>query len=211
MTRTASLCASLAVLLAACSGGRAEVTSDPELPARPATATASEGPSTPVSPQTPAPTSTASSGGIDASGKIGGSKMCTQIGCLDRLAIHVTGKLTKGEVLLTAKAGDKLLSCSLRANAKGQLEPPAADACKGDLDLALKLPGQPLAGSPPDGVTPIFSLIGKASPADLELLVVRGRATLHKESLKPSYKTVQPNGPDCQPTCKQADVVVIVK
>ncbi len=191
-----------ALSLAACSGAQTDVDvaeGDGE-PSATAVATV-----TADAPASAAPTST----GVDASGKLG--KICTQKGCKDRLAVHVVNKAGAGELMITAKAGGKMLHCTVAADDKGGLKPLAEGACKGDPELALVLPGGPLAGVAPDGVTPAFTLVASSAPASLELLVVRGRATLFTQTLTPTYETLLPNGPDCPPSCKTSSLVVEAK
>ncbi|MBX3193201.1 MAG: hypothetical protein KF819_39825 [Labilithrix sp.] len=142
-----------------------------------------------------------SSSSSSSSGGGGGDRACTAIGCTDGLGISVT-----------APAGWKAGRYVFTVTADGSTQ-----TCEGSLPL-------PSCGSPgllckgQDGVAQIgesgcalpaaqhsFSDIHFSStPAQVNVHVARDGVVLAEQSFTPSYVTSQPNGPGCEPICKQA-------
>lgn len=182
----ARLLLALAVTLAACTVGVRKARHDKlqydDPPARTASAAPSEQPSA-------GPT-----GSVDTSAT--GAKICTKIGCQDRYALTVatrddsSAKIGVYELLIVAEG--KRSTCKITVTKDG-----ATRACEGGARAA------PVDESLPRSVLGVIEIDG--APAAVEVTVKRGGATLTKSSLTPSYKTSQPNGPDCSPTCKHAD------
>ncbi len=44
------------------------------------------------------------------------------------------------------------------------------------------------------------------APASVTVEIFRDESTIARETFTPTYQTVQPNGPGCEPTCTQAQV-----
>ena len=184
-----------------CSGGQADVdnaeTSAESLASADAAATSE--PSAVVS---AGPTAAPSSTGVNAIEKLG--KICTQIGCRDQLVLQALDvKLSPGTYLISVDADGKKGSCSLEVGKemKGQ-------GCVGDADVKLGLPGSvPVRG--PDGG---FSLVFGSAPASVKVSVTSAaKKKVAEQAFTPTYKTLQPNGPDCSPTCKQAQETLLLK
>jgi hypothetical protein len=194
--RSLAICA----LLAGCSGGQADVdnvdsTSDP-LPS----AIASSEPSAVVSSE---PTAAPSSTGVNAIGKLG--KICTQIGCRDQLVLQAPNvTLAKGTYFITVDADGKKASCKLELAGK-EIK---TEGCVGEAEVQLALPGS----VPVRGAEGGFSLVFVGAPGNVKLTVTSAaKKKVAEQVVTPTYKTLQPNGPDCSPTCKQAQEALTLK
>lgn len=194
MIRGLTLCA----LLAGCSGGQADVdnvdtTNDP-LPS----AVASSEPSVSAEP-TAAPSST----GVNAIGKLG--KICTQIGCRDQLVLQAPNvTLGKGTYLISVDADGKKASCPFEVTGKEM----KSEGCVGEAEVKLALPGSVPVGGAEGG----FSLVFMGAPATVKLRVTSAaNKKVSEQVVTPTYKTIQPNGPDCSPTCKQGQDSLTLK
>jgi hypothetical protein len=188
----------LSALLAGCSGGQADV-DNAETTAEPvATAVASSEPTASSEPSA-APTST----GVDAIGKLG--KICTQIGCRDQLVLQAPNvKLAPGTYLISLDADGKKAGCPLEVTGKEM----KTQGCTGDLEVKLALPGN----VPVSGAEGGFSLVFNAAPASVKVTVTSAaKKKVADQAITPTYKTVQPNGPDCSPSCKQGQEALTLK
>lgn len=182
------------MLLSACSGGQNDV-ENVETIAEPLGSSVSSAESS------AAPSST----GVDATSKFpGGAKACTQIGCRDQFVIHTPNvKLAAGTYSITVDADGKTSTCPLVVDAKGA----KTDGCQGDAGVMLALPGSvPVAGA--EGG---FSLVFDKAPASIKVGVSIGKKKIADQGFTPVYRTFQPNGPDCKPTCKQGQETFTLK
>ena len=50
----------------------------------------------------------------------------------------------------------------------------------------------------------------EGEPAHAKVTIRHAGAVLHEADLQPEYRTLQPNGPDCEPTCRSASVSIAV-
>jgi len=126
---------------------------------------------------------------------------CTDIGCVDGL--HVTlapsgGLWTKGHYTFEITTPLGTTTC------EGALPLPACEAGR-----ALSCSGPPVSigesgcALPPDQHG--FASIDLASgPADVTIVIRKDGAELVRKSITPGYRVTSPNGPDCEPTCRQA-------
>jgi len=187
--------------LAACSGGQTDVdnvegTSEP----LPSAAVTSEPTAVVSAEPTAAPTST----GRNAIGKLG--KICTQIGCRDQLQLQAPNvKLAPGTYLLSLDVDGQSASCPLEISAKREM---TTHGCVGKAEVKLAFPGD----VPVRGAEGGFSLVFGSAPATVKVkLVSSAQKVLSEQTFTPTYKTVQPNGPDCSPTCKQGEETLPLK
>lgn len=196
--RFLSTCALLAL---GCSGGQADVDNAETAgePLASAVATASTDASGAVS---GGPTAASSSAGVNALEKLG--KICTQIGCRDQLVVQaVDVKLAPGSYLISVEADGKKGSCPLEVGKEMKTQ-----GCVGDADVKLGLPGGVPVRAPEGG----FSLVFASAPASVKVTVTSAAKKKVAEQLfTPTYKTLQPNGPDCSPSCKQAQETLLLK
>lgn len=160
-----------------------------------ATATAT---AKPTATATPSATATATS---EPTGKV-----CTKMGCMSNLLVEVVpskagfGKGSyKVEVVADGKKGSCELKLPLPACDKGQ-----AAKCEGDLKLDLKEVG---CGKPV-GEQSFGPLRFSEPPSELKVTVTKDNKRFAEGALKPDYKTLQPNGPGCDPVCKTAEAKV---
>jgi hypothetical protein len=198
--RVKRLAAIGALFALGCSGGQADVdnaeTSAESLASADAAATSE--PSAVVSAGSrAAPSST----GVNAIEKLG--KICTP----DRLPrpACLAGPRCEASRAPTdlVDADGKKGSCSLEVvkEMKGQ-------GCVGDADVKLGLPGSVPVRGPEGG----FSLVFGSAPASVKVSVTSAaKKKVAEQAFTPTYKTLQPNGPDCSPTCKQAQETLLLK
>jgi hypothetical protein len=180
----------------------------PEPEPDPAAEPQQAGPDTPVSPAdppgTPDPSSKPSTG--EMLDKLKGQKVCTQMGCIDGFHVDVEPQVwPKGRYKFTIAADDRNMIC------EGSLPLPAcgkqALACKGDVEVMIAESGCAL---PPEQHG-FGGFTFKGAPAKVSITIARGGKEVAKGTYTPAYKKVQPNGPECQPTCNHASDKLTVK
>ncbi len=122
---------------------------------------------------------------------------CTLIGCTDgwTLRLQAAESLQPGVYGLTTTVDgvDTLCSWEVRLACDG------GGACIVDGDCAN-------AVYTPSEVAVSF----ENSPDSVDVALTRGGLRVVNETVVPPYKTVRPNGPDCEPECRQAVVAVVV-
>jgi hypothetical protein len=164
----------------------------------------------PAATQAPAPVATSAASTKPSEGdlldKLKNEKVCTEMGCVDGFHVGVDPEVwPKGRYQLELEADGKKSTCeaSLPLPACGK----KAVSCKGDVEVMI---GESGCALPPEqhGLGP-FTFKGK--PAKVAITVKRGGKEVGKASFSPAYKTVQPNGPSCPPTCEHATDKITVK
>jgi hypothetical protein len=155
----------------------------------------------------PAPTSEPDPSVAEKLEKLKGQKMCTTMGCIDGLTVDVDKQVwPKGKYKFVINADDKSTTC------EGALPLPACDkgkalTCKGDVDVMIAESGCAL---PPEQHG-FGTLTFKGMPKKVRVVVTRDGKEFAKGDFTPSYKKVQPNGPDCEPTCNHASEKMTVR
>jgi len=126
------------------------------------------------------------------------SKMCTAIGCGYSLEIRFTGGTAKpGRYQIEVVADGMPSSCEITL-------PHDCNAlliCFGASTWHLTVSGCG-TGSEPQSVDGFFFYA--AGPASLVFVVRRDDVVVGGGSAQPTYKESQPNGPECEPVCRQA-------
>lgn len=192
MTNGSLLLAAASLLAASCS---TTVTREPpETDGPPAT-------QTPTATVEPVPTQVATAAPTEEPAP----KMCTKIGCSDGLSVGLDLPLKTGKYLVEVEAGDKKGKCEIVVPFPACGTP--ATRCEGTLPLFAAENG---CGGPVDKMTFSPIRIGEA-PESVMVNVKHNGVTVLGGLFKPEYKTTQPNGPDCPPTCKQAEHVLSAK
>ncbi len=172
-----------------------------------------EGPTAPAATAQPTAQPTSSGGGLSDADKdalqkkLAGQKICTQMGCIDGYTLEVSpAAWPKGKYVLSLEADGKRSTC------EATLPLPACDkgravTCKGDVEVLV---GESGCALPPEqqGLGP---LTFKGAPAKVSVAITRGGKEVGKGTFTPTYKTVQPNGPDCAPTCKHGTDSLTIK
>lgn len=51
----------------------------------------------------------------------------------------------------------------------------------------------------------------EGAPANVKLTIRTGETVLFENELRPEYRTLQPNGPDCEPTCRSASGAITLQ
>lgn len=113
---------------------------------------------------------------------------CTEIGCDDGITLTVSpaSGLIAGVYSVSVSGTGESTSCSLTVDNAAQVTDTTCDLI--------------------DNTAGSFTVVLHSSPETLTITIDRDGTELGKEDITPSYTTVQPNGPECEPTCHQADV-----
>jgi len=199
----AHLVALVSLVLAACQVNvREGETPEPE--PDPAAEPQQGGPDTPVSPADPAPTGKPSKD--EMLDRLKGQKACTQMGCIDGFTVDVEPQVwPHGQYKFTIAADDRNTIC------EGALPLPAcgkpALTCKGDVEVMVGESGCAL----PPAQHGFGGFTFKGAPAKVSIAITRGGKEVAKAAYTPAYKKVQPNGPECGPTCNHASDKLTVK
>lgn len=126
-----------------------------------------------------------------------GSGACTTLGCVNGYSIDLSASSWPAgkyeiDLLVDGKAGKCEAQLPLTEGARASCTLP---------EVRLELSGSAL----PPQQHAIAGLVWSSQPAKIEVTVKVNGTTLGKPaSLTPSYKKMQPNGPDCEPTCTGA-------
>jgi hypothetical protein len=126
------------------------------------------------------------------------SKECTLIGCADSLQVWFTGATDKpGLYQIEVVADGVPASCQLALPHTCGTQP----SCAGGppnwrLSISACGPGQPQSI---DGF-----IFYKDAPASFHFVVRRDDVVVGGGSAQPIYTESRPNGPDCDPVCRQA-------
>jgi hypothetical protein len=136
-------------------------------------------------------------------------KACTEMGCENGFKVELNAKdpkktFGKGAYTVEVLSGGKASKCEISLPLPACEKGPAAK-CTGDIKVDLVASGCAL---PPDAHS--FGPVSfPESPAEVEIIVKKDKKKLGEGKFKPTYKTVQPNGPGCEPTCNQAPAETI--
>lgn len=128
------------------------------------------------------------------------AKICTEVGCLNGLVVDVSAGRSgfgKGRYEIDVVADGKKAKCELAIPLVACDKGPSAK-CTGDVKLSIGEAGCAL--DPKEQGISTIAIEG--SPAAVEITVKRAGKKIGAAKLTPAYKTLQPNGPDCPPTCK---------
>lgn len=130
---------------------------------------------------------------------------CTEIGCEDGLMVSLTPNSSwpHGEYRFTLEVDDITSTCVGTLPLAGC--DAAAIACEGP---AIPIGGSGCALPPAEHAFAGFTLTG--APARMSIEVQLDGQTLASKSWTPTYKTVQPNGSNCEPTCRNASVELAI-
>jgi hypothetical protein len=133
-------------------------------------------------------------------------RACTKIGCMSTLDVAIEDKPgQKGAYVIEVEAGDQKGLCEMKMPAPKCGEP--WTRCEGTLPLMAK-EGEICKQPAKDQM--LAPLTIGVAPEKVTVRVLRDKKKVHEETVAPPYKTVQPNGPGCEPTCKQAEIKVTV-
>ena len=133
-------------------------------------------------------------------------KACTKMGCMSTLGVVVQDKPgQKGAYVIEVEAGDQKGRCEARLPAPRCGEP--WTRCEGTLPLMAK-EGEICKKPPAEHTLPPLTI--GAAPEKVIVRVLRDKKQVHEETVAPPYDALQPNGPGCEPTCKQAEIGVAV-
>jgi hypothetical protein len=130
---------------------------------------------------------------------------CTEIGCMNGLTIDVPldYRWQSGAYVFDFDLDGKAVRCT------GNLPLKSCDqrslTCNAEGVMIMES-GCALPNGHGFGMITIDS-----SPASASLKITHNGQTIAQSSWKPAYKITQPNGPRCEPTCRQANVSLTFK
>ncbi|NUP08593.1 MAG: hypothetical protein HOW73_21300 [Polyangiaceae bacterium] len=145
------------------------------------------------------PTATATS--VPTSAPTSAPKMCTKMGCMDGLTIDIDpgkGGTPKGSYTIEVDADGKKATCQIKLPYQGCERGPATK-CSGDVKVEVMESG---CDKPAKEHT-FGPLKFMSAPATVKVVIKKDNKPFAESTVTPDYKTLQPNGPDCDPVCKQ--------
>lgn len=130
---------------------------------------------------------------------------CTTIGCVDGLSLELAppgGTWAPGKYVFEVTTPAGTTRC------EGALPLPACES-----GPALACSGPPVSIGESGCALPKdqhgFSTLDlPTGPAHVEVAITHEGKPLTRFVLDPTYRTVQPNGPTCEPTCRQANASI---
>lgn len=132
------------------------------------------------------------------------SEACTKAGCTSALEIsfdHARG--SEGTYVVEVEAGGQTSRCTMTIPYPQCGEP--LSRCEGTLPVTGR--EADLCKTPRHEQAVVPFTVG-AAPEKVVVRVFRDGKKLAEEALAPSYTSVPPDGPGCEPSCKTATVVV---
>ena len=134
-------------------------------------------------------------------------RACTDIGCMNGLNVRV-------EKPTAWPAGDYEFAFDLDGVAvtcKGSLPLPACDQSPGlTCDPAGRVQVMESGCALPAAQHGWGDIHVDGDPANAKIAIRHGGIVLHESALEPEYRTLQPNGPGCEPTCRSASASISV-
>jgi hypothetical protein len=130
------------------------------------------------------------------------NRACTEIGCENGLTVHVTpaARWPHGAYRFVVEADGMSVTCS----GSLPLSDCATRALACDREGVVTITESGCALPPNEHALGDLHLPG--APASVTVEIFRDEGTIARETFAPTYRTIQPNGPGCEPTCTQARV-----
>ena len=131
------------------------------------------------------------------------SDACTEMGCIDGLTVNFAPALMgKGTYTFDVTVDGTAYACDATIPLEG-----SSTVCGTGGVVSIFLSGTEL--DPSKQSLPGVHVEG--APKSVQIQVHRDKALVADADLSPKYQEVQPNGPDCPPTCHSAAVDVSTK
>ena len=131
------------------------------------------------------------------------SDACTEMGCIDGLSVTFDPPLAgKGTYTFDVTVDGTAYSCDATIPLEG-----SSTVCGTGGVVSIFLSGTELD----PGQQSLPGLHVEGTPKSVQIQVHRDKALVADADLSPKYQVVQPNGPDCEPTCHSAAVDVATK
>lgn len=130
------------------------------------------------------------------------TKVCTAMGCISGLHVQVTKPTpwTPGPYEFLFDIDGTAVSC------KGALPLPACEQGSAiTCDVADKVQIMESGCALPPEQHGFGDVTFTGEPKAVKVTIKQGETVLKSAELTPEYKTLQPNGPDCEPTCNSAN------
>jgi hypothetical protein len=118
------------------------------------------------------------------------TELCSLVNCEDGFEIRAVSS----EPLASGRY-DIAITLEGRSGSCTAFVPPSAGSASCDASLPVSVSASETA----------FVIGVHAAPSVVTLRVEYGDQTVGEAEFKPKYRSVQPNGPDCEPTCHVAD------
>ena len=129
--------------------------------------------------------------------------VCTEMGCIDGLSVTFDPPLMgKGTYTFDVTVDGAAYSCDATIPLEG-----SSTVCGTGGVVSIFLSGTEL--DPSQQSLPGLHVEG--TPKSVQIQVHRDKALVADADLSPKYQELQPNGPDCPPTCHSAAVDVSTK
>ncbi|TVQ87237.1 MAG: hypothetical protein EA397_18130 [Deltaproteobacteria bacterium] len=132
---------------------------------------------------------------------LSGGQVCTQIGCESGLTVEIEGieSWPAGDYVVRASVDGESVQCegSIPLNPCDQgYTFTCSDGVARISESGCDLPERE------HGLSHVHFLADAAR--EVSLRIERDGELLGEQTFEPSYETFQPNGPECEPTCRQA-------
>jgi hypothetical protein len=166
-----------------------------------AVACAASPPAPTTSPASPSTSTSASdSTPVAAASSAPKAKVCTEFACEDRFTIKLKQPpFDAKEWAVELEVDGKKSTCTFEWSAASK-----SANCSAGVTMSFHAP--PIE----DGVTAVVQLSG--APARIGFAVLHhGKPVEPARTYTPTYELVQPNGPDCPPSCRQASGPFVLK
>jgi hypothetical protein len=132
-----------------------------------------------------------------------GNDACTEMGCIDGLTVTFDPALTgKGTYAFEVTVEGTPYSCEATIPLEG-----SSTVCGKGGVVSIFLSGSELD----PGQQSLPGLHVEGTPESVQIQVQRDGTNVADADLSPTYQVVQPNGPECEPTCHSAAVDVATK
>lgn len=129
--------------------------------------------------------------------------ICTEMGCIDGLSVAFEPPLMgKGTYTYDVTVDGTAYSCDATIPLEG-----SSTVCGTGGVVSIYLSGSELD----PGQQSLPGLHVEGTPKSVQIQVHRDKALVADADLSPKYQVVQPNGPDCEPTCHSAAADVATK
>jgi hypothetical protein len=123
---------------------------------------------------------------------------CTQIGCVDGLSVGLEHEWTAGSYTFEITLDGITTYCQATLPfASCEVEP----ACPSNSDIMVSLSGCAL---PAENHSFAEVSTTRFDFSQMKVKILLGSTTISEKTFTPEFRTTQPNGPQCEPTCHQA-------
>jgi hypothetical protein len=127
------------------------------------------------------------------------SRVCTDIGCTDGFSLMLNHAWTEGSYSFEVALDSDVVRCT------ANIPLDRSGGCD-DERVQLVLSGSELPVA--EQSIPAINVLA-ADLTTITVAILRGDEVLTESSFTPTWETSQPNGPDCEPTCRTAEAALM--